>query len=201
MFQLPDLPYDHNALEPYLDARTMELHHGKHHAGYVNNLNKALEQAGVESTDLTTLLANLNDVPEAFRGAVRNNGGQHFNHSLFWQTMSPNGNSEISAELKQAIEHDLGGMDELKKLLLNAAATTFGSGWGWLSLNAGKLEVYGAPNQGNPILDGRGAPLLTVDVWEHAYYLMYQNRRPDFLENWWNLINWKEVSALYTKAK
>ena len=202
MFKLPDLPYDYSALEPHLDARTMELHHGKHHAGYVSKLNAALEQGGIEAEDLAVLLANIKDLPEALQGAVRNNGGQHYNHSLFWETMAPHGNSEISAELKQAIERDFGGTKELKEKLLAAAANTFGSGWGWLSLNSqGKLEIYGAPNQGNPILDGRGTPLLTVDVWEHAYYLQYQNRRPDFLENWWNLINWNAVSELYAKAK
>ncbi len=198
--ELPALPYAHDALEPHIDARTMEIHHGKHHAAYVNNLNKALEgHAALETRSLTELLANIGSVPEAIRGAVRNNGGGHFNHSLFWKIMKPGGGGKPSGALAEAIDSTFGSFDAFKDKLTTAAATRFGSGWGWLYVKNGKLELGSTPNQDSPLMEG-GRPILGVDVWEHAYYLKYQNRRPDYLAAWWNVVNWEQVAKNLSSA-
>ncbi len=198
--ELPALPYAHDALEPHIDARTMEIHHGKHHAAYVNNLNKALEgHAALETRSLTELLANIGGVPEAIRGAVRNNGGGHFNHSLFWKIMKPGGGGKPSGALAEAIDSTFGSFDAFKDKLTTAAATRFGSGWGWLYVKNGKLELGSTPNQDSPLMEG-GRPILGVDVWEHAYYLRYQNRRPDYLAAWWNVVNWEQVAKNLSSA-
>ncbi len=197
MYQLPDLPYAFDALEPHIDARTMEIHHDKHHAAYVANLNKALEgHDDLQSQSIDDLVANLNDVPEAIRGAVRNNGGGHANHSLFWEILGPNGGGTPSGDLAAAIDRDLGGLDQLKSQVKTAAMTRFGSGWGWLVVSGGKLEVVSTPNQDSPLTDGK-TPLLGVDVWEHAYYLHYQNRRADYLDAFWNVVRWDKVAERF----
>lgn len=202
MFTLPELPYDFSALEPYIDGRTMEIHHGKHHAAYVANLNAALDAAGeaVAGKGLEDLLKGLGSVPEAQRAAVRNNGGGHWNHSLFWNLMTGGGDGAISPELDKAIGLDFGGMGPLREAFAKAGVTRFGSGWAWLVVDGGKLRVLSTPNQDNPLMDASGAPILALDVWEHAYYLKYQNRRPEYIENWWNVVNWAEVSRLHQAA-
>jgi Fe-Mn family superoxide dismutase len=199
MFTLPDLSYDFNALEPTIDGRTMEIHHGKHHAAYVTNLNNALEAAGaaVSGRNLDDLLGGLEQVPEAQRAAVRNNGGGHWNHSLFWRLMNKGGDGSVSPELAAALERDLGGMSAFREAFTKAGLTRFGSGWAWLVTQGGRLKVLSTPNQDNPLMDGSGTPLLALDVWEHAYYLNYQNRRPDYIENWWQVVDWSEVSRLH----
>lgn len=205
--QLPALPYDHKALEPHIDARTMEIHHGKHHATYVNNLNAALEKhPDLQSKSAEDLIRDLSAVPEAIRTAVRNNGGGHVNHTLFWQIMAPNAGGTPSGDLASAIDKELGGFDRFKEQLAKAGATRFGSGWAWLCVKAdGKLCVCSTPNQDNPIMKGvaecPGTPILGIDVWEHAYYLNYQNRRPDYIAAWWNVVNWQKVGELYAQAK
>ncbi|MCW6681459.1 superoxide dismutase [Aerococcaceae bacterium NML160702] len=193
-FTLPNLPYAYEALEPTIDARTMEIHHSKHHAAYVNNLNAALENyADLAGKSIEDLIANLNEVPEAVRTAVRNNGGGHLNHSIFWTTLkSPVENNEVPAELKVKLEADFGSVEAFKEVFAKAAATRFGSGWAWLVDNNGKLEVVSTPNQDNPITDGL-KPLLGLDVWEHAYYLNYQNRRPDYIAAFWTVVDWNKV--------
>lgn len=201
-FTLPPLPYDFGALEPHIDARTMEIHHGKHHAAYVNNLNAALkDHADLQGKTLDQLITDLNAVPEAIRMAVRNNGGGHWNHSLFWQIMKPGGGGEPTGDLAAAITGDLGGFAAFKDAFSKAGATRFGSGWAWLSVKNGKLAVSSTPNQDNPLMDGSGIPILGCDVWEHAYYLHYQNRRPDYIAAWWNTVNWDEVARRYAAAK
>lgn len=202
-FTLPDLPYAHNALEPHIDARTMEIHHGKHHNTYVTNLNKALEgHADLADKRLEALLANhCAAVPEAIRTAVRNNGGGHANHSLFWQIMSGNGGGTPGGDLGAAITNTFGSFDAFKEKFTNAGVTRFGSGWAWLAVNAsGDLEVYSTANQDSPLMEGK-IPVLGLDVWEHAYYLNYQNRRPDYIAAWWNVVNWAEVAKRYAAAK
>jgi Fe-Mn family superoxide dismutase len=200
--ELPALPYPYGALEPHIDARTMEIHHGKHHQGYVNNLNKALEgQANLQSKSVEELLQNLEVIPESIRTAVRNNGGGHANHSLFWPCMSPNGGGEPSGELAGAIKAAFGSFANFKEQFSTAAATRFGSGWAWLCLDkGGKLMVTSTPNQDNPLSEGL-RPILGLDVWEHAYYLKYQNRRPDYIAAWWNVVNWAQVAKNYAAAK
>ncbi|MFA7331638.1 MAG: superoxide dismutase [Candidatus Delongbacteria bacterium] len=202
MFTLPDLRYDFSALEPYIDGRTMEIHHGKHHAAYVANLNAALEAAGsgAAGQSLEELLGKLGQIPEAQRTAVRNNGGGHWNHSLFWNLMCAGGNDGISADLATALERDLGGPAAFREAFAKAATTRFGSGWAWLVVDQGKLKVLSTPNQDNPLMDASGTPILALDVWEHAYYLKYQNRRPEYIENWWKVVDWSEVSRLYRSA-
>lgn len=198
-FTLPALPYAFNALEPHIDAKTMEIHHGKHHNAYVTNLNKALEgHAQLASLTLDQLLANqCAAVPEAIRGAVRNNGGGHHNHSLFWETLSAQGGGSPSGALGEAINSTFGGFDKFKELFAQAATTRFGSGWAWLVKNGeGKLQVYSTANQDSPLMDGH-KPLLGLDVWEHAYYLNYQNRRPDYIGAFWNVVNWNKVAELF----
>lgn len=200
-YELPALPYPHDALEPHIDARTMEIHHGKHHQAYVDNLNKAVAGTPMEGKDLDALMKGM-DMDNA---AVRNNGGGHWNHSMFWQVMSPKGGGSPSGELAAAIDKDLGGPDAFKEHFAKAAATRFGSGWAWLCVHkGGKLEICSTPNQDNPLMPGTGCggtPILGVDVWEHAYYLHYQNRRPDYLKAWWNVVNWPEVAKRYAAGK
>ncbi len=199
--ELPALPYPYDALEPHIDGRTMEIHHGKHHAAYVNNLNKALENhADLQQKSITELLADLDSVPESIRTAVRNNGGGHFNHSLFWKVMQRGGGGKPSGELADAIDSAFGSFDELRSKFSQAAATRFGSGWVWLYLGDGKLQLDSSPNQDSPLMDG-GRPILGLDVWEHAYYLNYQNRRPDYVQAWWNVVSWSGVEENYRKAK
>ena len=197
---LPPLPYAFDALEPSIDAQTMQIHHGKHHQAYVNNLNAALEKApDVQDKPLEELLANLNAVPEAVRGAVRNNGGGHWNHSFFWQIMAPNAGGEPSGALAAAIDRVFGGFAKLKEQFNAAGVGRFGSGWAWLLRDGNGLTITSSPNQDNPLMDGKkaGDVLLGVDVWEHAYYLKYQNRRPDYLNAWWNVVNWREVEKRF----
>jgi len=197
---LPQLPYGFDALEPSIDAQTMQIHHGKHHQAYVNNLNAALEKApDVQDKPLEELLSNLNAVPEAVRGAVRNNGGGHWNHSFFWQIMAPNAGGEPSGALAAAIDRVFGGFAKLKEQFNAAGVGRFGSGWAWLLRDGNGLTITSSPNQDNPLMDGKkaGDVLLGVDVWEHAYYLKYQNRRPDYLNAWWNVVNWREVEKRF----
>ena len=198
-FELPDLPYAHDALEPNIDAMTMEIHHGKHHAGYVAKLNAAIEGSDMAGKSPEELCKNHSSV-----GAVRNNGGGHFNHSLFWTIMSPNGGGTPGGDLGAAIDSDLGGFDAFKSAFSNAAATRFGSGWAWLCVENGKLVVCSTANQDNPLMPEsgcNGTPILGLDVWEHAYYLKYQNRRPDYIDAFFNVINWDEVARRYSDAK
>ena len=200
-FELPQLPYDFSALEPHIDAKTMEIHHGKHHNAYVTNLNKAVEGSDLAGKSLDELMKNISSAP----AAVRNNGGGHYNHSLFWTVIGPNGGGEPSGELAEAINSKFGSFAALKEEFNNAAATRFGSGWAWLTVDgSGQLQVSSTPNQDNPVMDVadvNGTPILGLDVWEHAYYLNYQNRRPDYISAFWNVVNWEEVSKRYTAAK
>ncbi len=198
-FELPELPYDHAALEPHIDARTMEIHHGKHHATYVTNLNAALEGTEWVDRSLDSILADLDLLPEDKRMAVRNNGGGHANHSLFWQIMSPDGGGDPEGELGDAIADAFGSADELRAAVNDAGVKRFGSGWTWLVWDGTGLAVKSTPNQDAPVMDGDVA-LLGIDVWEHAYYLDYQNRRPDYLAAWWNVVNWEEVGRRYAEA-
>ncbi len=199
-FKLPDLPYATNALEPHIDAQTMEIHHGKHHNAYVTNLNAAVEGTEFADMDIEDLIKNLSKVPTDKQTAVRNNGGGHINHTMFWEIMGPNGGGEPTGAIGDAIKSTFGSFDELKKQINAAGAGRFGSGWAWLVSDNGTLKVESTPNQDNPISEGR-YPLLGVDVWEHAYYLKYQNRRPDYLAAWWNTINWNAVNERYAKGK
>jgi Fe-Mn family superoxide dismutase len=200
-YTLPELPYPKNALEPHIDALTMEIHHDRHHATYVTKLNEALAGSDVPEQSIEDLCRNINTVPEKIRGPVRNNGGGHANHSMFWLIMSPNGGGEPTGALADAINAELGGYAKFKEALTNAGITRFGSGWAWLSVDkSGKLLVESTPNQDNPYMDGR-TPILGVDVWEHAYYLKYQNKRPDYLAAFFNVIDWKAVGERYAKAK
>jgi Fe-Mn family superoxide dismutase len=203
-YSLPELPYAHDALEPHVDAKTMEIHHGKHHNAYVTNVNAALE--GIETPDcIGELISNLGSLPADKQGAVRNNGGGHANHSLFWKVMSPSGGGAPSGDLAAAIDSDLGGFDAFKGAFSKAAATRFGSGWAWLYVKDGKLAVGSTANQDNPLMGAdiagiSGTPILGLDVWEHAYYLNYQNRRPDYVAAFFNVINWDEVAERFAKA-
>ncbi|HEV7991362.1 MAG TPA: superoxide dismutase [Gemmatimonadaceae bacterium] len=195
---LPPLPYPPAALEPHIDAQTMEIHHGKHHNAYVTNLNAALEKAPeLAGKSLDELLRNLASVPEAVRTAVRNNGGGHWNHSQFWPSMSPNGGGAPSGKLAEAINSAFGDFEKFKEAFNAAGVGRFGSGWVWLVNEGGKLAITSTPNQDNPLMDGKPAPILGNDVWEHAYYLKYQNRRPDYLKAWWNTVNWGEVEKRF----
>ena len=200
---LPQLPYDVAALEPHIDAQTMQIHHGKHHQAYVTNLNNALSKhPELFSTSLDALLRGMDAIPDDIRTTVRNNGGGHHNHSLFWTIMAPagkGGGGEPSRALADAIQRTFGGFEKLKALLGNAATTQFGSGWAWLTVSNGKLEVAGRPNQDSPLMDSK-TPILGLDVWEHAYYLKYQNRRADYVAAWWNVVNWDEVARRYAAA-
>lgn len=201
-FELPKLPYEYNALEPHIDAKTMEIHYSKHHAGYTNNLNAALEKhADLQGKSIEDLLTSLNSVPEDIRGAVRNNGGGYYNHSLFWTVMAANAGGHPQGALATAIDAAFGDFDKFKDEFSKAGATRFGSGWAWLSVKAdGGLTVTSTPNQDNPVSEGL-TPILGLDVWEHAYYLKYQNRRPDYIKAWWNVVNWDEVARRFDAAK
>jgi len=199
-FELPPLPYDFDALEPHIDARTMEIHHDKHHQAYIDNANKALEGNEWADRPVEAVLANVELLPEDIRTAVRNNAGGHANHSLFWTIMGPDGGGEPEGQLAAAITDTFGGVDELKASVNDAGVKRFGSGWSWLVWDGTGLAVMSTPNQDSPIMDGQ-TPLLGIDVWEHAYYLNYQNRRPDYLAAWWNVVNWPEVARLYDEAK
>ncbi len=198
-YQLPELPYAYDALEPHFDKETMNIHHTKHHNAYVTNLNNALEgNEELLSKSIEELIANLDAVPEAARTAVRNNGGGHANHSLFWELLSADGGGQPTGVLAEAIDKKFGSFEAFKVEFAKAGATRFGSGWAWLVLNNGELEVTSTPNQDSPIMDGK-TPLLGLDVWEHAYYLNYQNRRPDYIAAFWNVVNWDEVAKRYGK--
>jgi Fe-Mn family superoxide dismutase len=195
--QLPNLPYGFEALEPHIDAQTMQIHHGKHHATYVNNLNAALDKhAELHRKGLDSLLAEISQVPEDIRTAVRNHGGGHANHSLFWTIMTPKGGGEPKGKLGDTIKTTFGDFGKFKEQFTQAATTRFGSGWAWLALAKGKLEIYSTANQDNPLMDGK-QPVMGLDVWEHAYYLKYQNRRPDYIAAWWNVVNWREIEKRY----
>ena len=196
-FTLPALPYANDALEPHIDARTMEIHHTKHHQAYVNNLNAAIEKAPeLASKSLDDLMRGINSVPEAVRTAVRNNGGGHWNHSLFWQLMGPGKGGEPTGKLADAIKSAFGDFNKFKEQFAAAGAGRFGSGWAWLVNDGGKLSITSTPNQDNPLMEGKTA-ILGLDVWEHAYYLKYQNRRPDYITAWWNVVNWDAVTERY----
>jgi Fe-Mn family superoxide dismutase len=196
-FTLPALPYENDALEPHIDARTMEIHHTKHHQAYVNNLNAAIEKAPeLASKSLDDLMRGINSVPEAVRTAVRNNGGGHWNHSLFWQLMGPGKGGEPTSRLADAIKSAFGDFNKFKEQFAAAGAGRFGSGWAWLVNDGGKLSITSTPNQDNPLMEGKTA-ILGLDVWEHAYYLKYQNRRPDYITAWWNVVNWDAVADRY----
>jgi len=198
-FTLPPLPYAPEALEPYIDTRTMEIHHGAHHKAYVTNLNKALESAPeLANKTVEELLANnLAIVPEAVRTAVRNNGGGHLNHSMFWKIMKPGGGGAPVGHVAQAIASTFGGFDTFKEKFNQAAATRFGSGWAWLIKSGGKVDIVSTPNQDSPVLEGK-YPVFGLDVWEHAYYLKYQNRRPEYVAAWWNVVNWEEIESRFS---
>jgi Fe-Mn family superoxide dismutase len=194
-YELPALPYAFDALEPHIDAQTMQIHHGKHHQAYINNLNAALEKfPELQGKPVEDLIRDLNAIPEAIRGAVRNNGGGHANHSLFWQLMGPNGGGAPTGAIADAITSTFGGFDAFKEQINKAGVGRFGSGWAWLVESGGKLSIESTANQDSPIMEGK-KPILGVDVWEHAYYLKYQNRRPDYLAAWWNTVNWTAVNA------
>ncbi len=199
-FTLPALPYATNALEPYIDAKTMEIHHTKHHQAYITNANNALAGSELESLSVEALIADLSKVPENIRATVRNNAGGHANHSLFWTILGPGAGGTPSGELGDAITSTFGSFDTFKEAFAKAGATRFGSGWAWLSVSGGKLIVESTPNQDSPIMEGR-TPILGLDVWEHAYYLNYQNRRPDYIAAFWNIVNWSEVARRFAAAK
>jgi len=200
-FTVPDLAYGFDALEPHIDTQTMQIHHGKHHAAYVNNLNKAIEgKKDFEAKSIEDFIAHISAVPENIRTAVRNNGGGHYNHSMFWETIGPKAGGQPNGELAGAIKSDFGSFEAFKEKFATAAATRFGSGWAWLIVTSGKLAVCSTPNQDNPLMDVtevKGKPILGIDVWEHAYYLKYQNRRPDYIAAFWNVINWNAVAKRY----
>ena len=198
-YSLPDLSYAYDALEPHFDARTMEIHHTKHHQAYINKVNAALEGTDLADKCINEVMQGLSSVPADIQGAVRNNGGGHANHSLFWTVLSPNGGGDPSGGLADAISAAFGSLDAMKEQFNNAAATRFGSGWAWVSVDGGKLVVESTPNQDTPLSEGR-TPILGLDVWEHAYYLNYQNRRPDYIAAFWNLVNWDEVARRFTEA-
>jgi len=198
---LPPLPYPADALEPYIDKMTMEIHHDKHHGAYVTNLNKALEgNANLQALSIEELLSNLDRVPENIRTTVRNNGGGHFNHSMFWKIMKKGGGGEPKAKLAEAIRSAFGSFADFKTKFNQAGITRFGSGWAWLFIKDGKLTIESTPNQDNPIMSG-GKPVMGLDVWEHAYYLKYQNRRPEYVEAWWNVVNWEEIEKNFGSLK
>jgi Fe-Mn family superoxide dismutase len=200
-YELPNLPYDFGALEPHIDARTMEIHHGKHHAGYVAKLNGALEgRSDLMEKSVENMLREFSDLPDELKTPVRNNGGGHANHSLFWTVMSPGGGGEPDGDLAAAIGDTFGSFNSFKTQFANAAATRFGSGWAWLLMADGELAIESTPNQNSPLMEGK-TPILGLDVWEHAYYLHYQNRRPDYVEAWWNVVNWDEVAKRFSASK
>lgn len=200
-FLLPELKYSYEGLEPHIDKLTMETHHSKHHQAYVDNLNKALEEhKEFQNMDIEDILKSLDSLPADIKNAVRNNGGGHYNHSLFWDIMSPNGGGKPEGELAKKIDEDLGGFEKFKEDFKKAALGQFGSGWAWLVLEKGKLSIVPTPNQDNPISQGK-TPLLGIDVWEHAYYLKYKNKRADYIDTWWNLVDWKKIEETYKNNK
>ena len=200
-YELPPLPYPKEALEPHIDAQTMEIHHGKHHAAYVTNLNKAIAgKADLEKKSIEDLISNMTAIPEDIRGVVRNNGGGHANHSLFWRIMGPNAGGAPTGKIGDDIKSTFGSFETFKEKLEAAGTGRFGSGWAWLVVKGGKLEITSTANQDNPLMEG-AKPVLGVDVWEHAYYLKYQNKRADYLKAWWNVVNWNEVNKIYEAAK
>ena len=200
-YTLPALPYAFNALEPHIDAKTMEIHHGKHHQAYITNVNTALEGTGIDAHPIEEVLKNINDVPEAKRQAVINNGGGHANHTLFWQIMAPNAGGKPSGDLAKAIDAELGGFEKFQEDFTKAGTTRFGSGWAWIVVGKDKkLQVISTANQDSPLMQGL-TPILGMDVWEHAYYLNYQNRRPDYIKAFFNVINWPKVAEFYAAAK
>jgi Fe-Mn family superoxide dismutase len=199
-YELPNLPYAHDALEPHIDARTMEIHHGKHHQAYINKVNAAIESSDLEGKSIEDLVADLDAIPEDIRGAVRNNGGGHANHSLFWTIMGPAAGGAPQGDLAAAIDAACGSFEAFQEAFAAAAATRFGSGWAWLSVDGDQLVVESTPNQDSPLMEGR-TPILGLDVWEHAYYLNYQNRRPDYVSAFWNVVNWDEVAKRYAAAQ
>ncbi|HLX59572.1 MAG TPA: superoxide dismutase [Ktedonobacteraceae bacterium] len=199
-FEVPSLSYDYNALEPYIDTQTMQLHHDKHHAAYVNNLNNAVKDTDFANKNVDDILRHINDVPDSIRTAVRNNGGGHSNHSMFWAIMKPQGGGEPTGALASAIQQAFGSFDQFKAAFNDAGVKRFGSGWAWLVVdNSGKLSVISTANQDSPLMDGL-YPVMGNDVWEHAYYLKYQNRRPDYLAAWWNVVNWDEVARRFQQG-
>jgi Fe-Mn family superoxide dismutase len=200
-FTLPPLPYDYAALEPHIDEQTMRIHHDKHHGAYVNNLNAALEKHGdLQNRSIEDLLRGIAQVPEDIRTAVRNNGGGHANHTLFWEIMRPGGANRPSGELAAAIDGTFGGFDQFREQFAKAAAGRFGSGWAWLIAGGGRLSIESTANQDSPLMEGK-TPILGCDVWEHAYYLKYQNRRPDYVSAWWNVVNWDEVAKRFAAVQ
>ena len=199
-YTLPPLPYPTNALEPHIDARTMEIHHGKHHQAYITNVNNAIKDTPFDNLPVEKLIADLSKVPENIRPVVRNNGGGHANHTLFWTVMGPGAGGAPTGDLAAAINAACGNFDQFKEQFAKAGATRFGSGWAWLSFSGGKLTVESTPNQDSPLMEGR-TPVLGLDVWEHAYYLNYQNRRPDYIAAFWNVVNWNEVARRFAEAK
>ena len=205
-YELPNLDYAYDALEPHIDARTMEIHHSKHHNAYITKVNSAIEGTELANKDINDLISDLSAVPENIRGAVRNNGGGHANHSIFWKVIGPDSGGNPTGDLAGAIDSELGGFDAFKEAFANAGATRFGSGWAWLIVKGdGKLAVTSTPNQDNPLMKGiaetEGTPVLGLDVWEHAYYLKYQNKRPDYINAFWNVVNWTAAEENYQKAK
>ena len=200
MRELPKLPYDYHALEPHIDEQTMRIHHMKHHQAYIDKLNGAVKGTKFEAMSVDEIIKNLNDVPENIRMAVRNHGGGHSNHSFFWQVMAPNAGGEPQGDVADEIKSAFESLDKFKEEFTNAGLNRFGSGWAWLVVNNGKLEVYSTANQDSPLMEGK-TPILGVDVWEHSYYLRYQNKRADYLAAWWNVVNWKKVEELFKKAK
>jgi len=200
MHELPKLPYAYDALEPYIDAKTMEIHHTKHHQTYVDKLNAAIKGTKFENMDVNELLKKINDVPENIRTVVRNHGGGHSNHSFFWQVMAPNAGGEPNGNVGDAIKHTFGGFDKFKEELTNAGLNRFGSGWAWLVLNNGKLEVYSTPNQDSPIMEEK-VPILGLDLWEHSFYLKHMWNKAAYIKDWWKVVNWKKVSELFEKTK
>lgn len=200
MHKIIELPYSFEALEPHIDAKTMEIHYSKHHQAYCDNLNKALSGSQFETMELVDLFSNLDNLPENIRNTVRNNAGGVYNHNLFWEIMSPNGGNLPQAEISEKIESELGGFEKFKADFSAAALTRFGSGWAWLTVDENnKLEISSTPNQDNPLMDGK-IPVMGLDVWEHAYYLNYQNRRAEYVEKWWNVVNWEKVNSNYLAA-
>lgn len=198
-FELPDLPYSHNSLSPHIDEQTMKIHHGKHHQGYINKLNDALsEYSELQDKFIEELLTSIETVPETIRTAVRNNGGGHANHSLFWKIMTPD-YKDPSEEFHKVLKQSYGSLDNLKEEFNTAAMSRFGSGWAWLVINKNNLEIYSTANQDSPLMKGH-FPILGIDVWEHAYYLNYQNKRAEYIESWWNVVNWKQVEENYKQA-
>jgi len=200
MHELPKLPYEYNALEPHIDEQTMKIHHTKHHQAYIDKLNAAIKGTDLENKEINEVLKDLNAVPEDIRTAVRNHGGGHSNHSMFWQVMAPNAGGEPSGKLSDAIKETFGSFDKFKEEFEAAGVARFGSGWVWLVLDNGKLKIMSTPNQDNLVMDGSGIPIFGVDVWEHSYYILYNQRRPDYLKAWWNVTNWKYIEENYNNA-